>query len=496
MKKEQKLISPTNSQPVKKPNIFQYLNPKNLKLEMIRYGEEVSTSYYIKFLLACYFGLIAFAFVFKLQIPYILFIVVIATLFLPSTFLIQFRTMYEQKRFENVNAYLEQLMYSFRRQPKILTALQDTALLFAGDDNKELRVKIEAAIQYIQNGVSEGDLYREAFEIIEEDFGCKRMYKIHNFLRQVENAGGECNESIEILLLDRNLWVNRIASLIQDKKKVRINVSISIGLSFLITLMSLYMLPDDFQIVEKAPSQLVTTFVFLANGAIWYIVQRILSKSLLTADGNVPFNELKRAYNIVMHGNLKEKQKKINVIAGLFLIGAIAMYFFFGTQIAVALGIFSILIFTQPKRQLKNAKKRIAKEVEKAFPDWLMALSLQLQTDNVHVAIMKTIPDAAEILQEELLRLQDNLETYPNSLEPYLQFFETLRIAEVTSAMKMLYAMAELGTADSQEQIKGLVNRNVNIMDKAEKMRMEDELAGISFAMLAPMLTGVLKMIV
>ena len=294
MKKEQKLISPTNSQPVKKPNIFQYLNPKNLKLEMIRYGEEVSTSYYIKFLLACYFGLIAFAFVFKLQIPYILFIVVIATLFLPSTFLIQFRTMYEQKRFENVNAYLEQLMYSFRRQPKILTALQDTALLFAGDDNKELRVKIEAAIQYIQNGVSEGDLYREAFEIIEEDFGCKRMYKIHNFLRQVENAGGECNESIEILLLDRNLWVNRIASLIQDKKKVRINVSISIGLSFLITLMSLYMLPDDFQIVEKAPSQLVTTFVFLANGAIWYIVQRILSKSLLTADGNVPFNELKR----------------------------------------------------------------------------------------------------------------------------------------------------------------------------------------------------------
>ena len=197
-----------------------------------------------------------------------------------------------------------------------------------------------------------------------------------------------------------------------------------------------------------------------------------------------------------MQGNLKEKQKKINVIAGLFLIGAIAMYFFFGTQIAVALGIFSILIFTQPKRQLKNAKKRIDKEVEKAFPDWLMALSLQLQTDNVHVAIMKTIPDAAEILQEELLRLQDNLETYPNSLEPYLQFFETLRIAEVTSAMKMLYAMAELGTADSQEQIKGLVNRNVNIMDKAEKMRMEDELAGISFAMLAPMLTGVLKMIV
>ena len=83
---------------------------------------------------------------------------------------------------------MEQLLYSFRRQPKILTALQDTLLLFQEDENKELREAIENAIEHIQNATGTGDVYEEALAIIEKDFGCKRMLKIHNFLRQVESA--------------------------------------------------------------------------------------------------------------------------------------------------------------------------------------------------------------------------------------------------------------------------------------------------------------------
>ena len=55
--------------------------------------------------------------------------------------------------------------------------------------------------------------------------------------------------------------------------------------------------------------------------------------------------------------------------------------------------------------------------------------------------------------------------------------------------------MAEFGAEDAQEQIKSLVERNTKIMDKAEKLRMDDQLAGISFAMLFPMITGVVKML-
>ena len=55
-------------------------------------------------------------------------ILAIMTLFLPSVFLLNLRTNYEIRKFESVNSYLEQLLYSFRRKPKILTALQDTVL--------------------------------------------------------------------------------------------------------------------------------------------------------------------------------------------------------------------------------------------------------------------------------------------------------------------------------------------------------------------------------
>ena len=61
--------------------------------------------------------------------------------------------------------------------------------------------------------------------------------------------------------------------------------------------------------------------------------------------------------------------------------------------------------------------------------------------------------------------------------------------------MKMLYSMAEFGAEDAQVQIKTLVERNTKMMDKAEKIRMEDELAGITFSMLLPMISGALKLV-
>lgn len=481
----------------KKNSPFRYLNPKNIRQDVHRYGQDVSTGSYLKYLLICYVGLVIFAIALKLKMPYILFIVLVTSLFLPNIFMIQFKTAYEQKKFEDVNAYLEQLLYSFKRQPKILASLKDTAMLFEENKDSEMYVAIQKAIEYIEIGIAEDDLYKEAFAIIEENLGCKRMYRVHNFLRQVESNGGLCETSIDILLNDRNLWVDRITALIQEKRRIKINVTIAIGLSFVITLMSLYMLPDDFGITDMFASQIATTAVVLLNGCIWYVVQQLLSGSLLAADGDIPFDQISRQYNLVMHGDIKKKQKKFTATAIITVIGAIVAGIFLNVKIAVIIALFAYLLYTQPKRQYKSCRKKIIKEVEKTFPDWMMSLSLQMQTTyNVHVSIMKTIKDAAPILQEELIRLEDELEKYPNSLDPYIGFFKKLHISEVASSMKMLYAMAEFGAEDAQEQIQAVVNRNTTIMDKAEKMRMEDELAGISVAMLAPMLTGVLKMVV
>ena len=98
-------------------------------------------------------------------------ILVLATLFMPSVFIMNLKNIYEIHKFESVNSYLEQLLYSFRRQPKILTALQDTLLLFQEEENKELREAIENAIQHIQNATGTGDVYEER-----KNFSFNRSY--------------------------------------------------------------------------------------------------------------------------------------------------------------------------------------------------------------------------------------------------------------------------------------------------------------------------------
>lgn len=476
--------------------VFSYFNPKLFKQEVHRYNADINAGQFLKFLLFSYVGLIVFMIIFKLKLPYMITVLVLATLFMPGVFIMNLKNIYEIRKFESVNSYLEQLLYSFRRQPKILTALQDTLLLFQEEENKELREAIENAIQHIQNATGTGDVYEEALAIIEKDFGCKRMLKIHSFLRQVESAGGDIDESIDILLLDRNLWVDRITGLIMDKKKVKVNVTIAIGLSFVITAISLYMIPQTFGIVEMMPSQLSTTIVFLLNGLIWYAVQKTLSGSLLAADRDKPFSEMQKAYNVVMHDEGKKKEKTFLLIGAMFGLTGAILTFVSNPMVGLPIAAFGVIVGTQPKRMYKSYRKKLRKEVEKAFPDWLLGVSLQLQTDNVQVSIMKSIPSAPELLQEELIKLQENLEKHPDALEPYLDFFKILHISEVSSAMKMLYGLSAFGSEDSQEQIKALVNRNTMIMDRAEKMRMEDELAGVTFSMLAPMITGTLKMVV
>lgn len=70
--------------------------------------------------------------------------------------------MYQQKRFLDVTNYLEQLLYSFRKGPKILTSLQDTLAVFPEGQMHDHILKVMDAIQNKPIGEG-GDLYRDAF---------------------------------------------------------------------------------------------------------------------------------------------------------------------------------------------------------------------------------------------------------------------------------------------------------------------------------------------
>lgn len=482
-----------------RPEFLKYLNPRNVNTEVDRYGYSFTFSGYLRYLLCVYGGIIGGAWLFGLSWQYVVVVAVVSALFLPGVFLLTYKNMYEEKKFEDITAYIEQLLYSFKRQQKILTALEDTSVLFKEEGGKyknQLYSAIGKAIDCIQNGVSEGNLYQDAFAFIEEEYGCKRLYKVHDFLIKAESIGGDCSGSLDILLDDRKLWVDRAYELLRDKKNIKVKVTICIGLSFLVCGMAIYMLPAEFEISDNIISQSVTTVVILTNMLLWYVVQRRLSGSLLLTDEALEYIQIQRWYEYVMHGNVKKAKRKALLSALAFIPVLPLAYFYVNPFSALLLLGLIYFIATQAKRRYRFSLKKVKKEVEKVFPEWLMSLALQLQTDNVHVAIAKTTRNAPPILREELKLLLKRAELHTDSLQPYILFMKKLNIPDITSAMKMLYSMAKFGAADIQKQISGLVQRNTVLMDKAERLRTEDQLAGIGFMALLPMLTGVIKMLV
>lgn len=476
----------------KRFSALRYLNPKNLATEVHRYGYNFSIGTYLRNVLLVYGGIIGMSWAFLLQAKYVAMIIVFASVLMPLMVLNTYRNMYEERKFDDLTNYMEQMLYSFKRRNKVLSSLEDTLALFP---DGEMHDCILRAIDYIQNSSTTGDIYREALGCIEEVYGCKRLSTMHNFLADIENSGGEYETSIDILLGDRKLWIDRIYALKQEKKNIRIKITIGIVLSFLVGLTAVRIVPEELAVFDILASQIVTTFVFFINMLIYYISNKMLSKSMIQENQEMSESKLKKKYELVFYSDLSAKKKKAYIMGAAFVPVIIVIYFFLGAGAAIVLGILAAAIATQPARRYKTAFKQIRQEVEKAFPDWLMSMSLLLQTDNVHVALSKSIGDAPLVLKHELAELEKGIVSYPNSVEPYIQFFQKLDIPDVQSAMKMLYSMAEFGVKDINVQIGTLVERNSIMTDRAERLRAEDQMAGLGFFVLAPMITGVMKLV-
>lgn len=479
----------------KKVGFLAYLNPQNLKSQVKAYGGEFLAWGFIRYFAVLYTVVIGLVIAFKLQLTYAVGVVALVTVFLPSMYVTKSKGIYEVRRFEEVAAYMEQMLYSFKRRNKVLSALEDTRSLFA-DNSSIIYQSIEKAINSIQTDLTPGvDIYEKAFRYIEEPYGCSRLQKTHRFLAAVEYSGGKCDKAIDILIQDRNRWVDRMNLLQKEHKNIKVKTVIGLGMSFLVCGMAVYMLPGDFDITQVAMSQIMTAAAFLMNFLVWYTVDKKMSDSLITEDGSYSPEVIKKSYDYVFHEDKKAAKKRTLTISLIVLPLALVSIFTMGLRGEAVSAALYVMILTSPKRQYKSAYKRIYKHVEKVFPEWLMTLSLKLQTDNLFMAITDTVQDADKVLQEELQLLLARLSAEPDSLEPFVKFMDRLYLPDITSAMRMLYSLGAYGAIDDGEQITALNNRNVILMDRAEMLKMEDKLMGVGMLVLAPMVTGVVKMI-
>lgn len=467
---------------------FEMFHPGNLQRQIDSYGYSFSMGRYSAFLLAAVAGAIGCGMLFCLRWYLILPVACACVMVLPFLILDGYKQMYEHKQFLDVSDYMEQMLYSFRMNQKILLSLKDTRTLFTEGKMYEV---IGEAIQYIERGSYRYELYREALEIIERAYPAKRLYAIHEYLRTVEGNGGTCGDGIDLLLQDKAVWADNVMLLQEDKKAARMRAVFSLLVTMLLAVvfhMVYRSMPEQYTIVYHPITQAATTLYLILNVGIFRKVNRQIAKSWIVPEDEKE-KKMSAYFQMVSCYDAKKEMKKSLIPAGVAFGIALLLCLFRHSFAAVLFGMAGIFLLNQHRIGYRIAYDKVVQEINRVFPGWLMEMALLLQGNNVQVSIEKTIDHAPAVLRSDLQKLSDRLKRTPDAIEPYLEFLGMFELSAVLSSMKMLYAISESGNGDAQSQIRILVQRNSKMMDKAEKLSNEKSLAGINGIFYLPQVT-------
>lgn len=473
----------------KQNGAFFLFHPEDLQKQIDSYGYSFSMGKYLLFLLTALAGALGCGLLFSLHWYWVALLAASCLVNLPSLILDGYKQMYEHKRFLDVSDYMEQILYSFRANQKIVSALEDTWLLFGSG---RMHMVIGQAIDYIQQGKYQWDLYGEALGLIEQEYPASRLPAIHEFLQAVESNGGSCNEAIDLLLQDKAVWADNVLLLQEDKKAARVKVIFSLAVTMVLAVAfhSVYRsMPEQYTIVSHPVTQASTMLYLLLNILIFRKMNREIAKSWIVQEDKEEEAKLARYYQMVQGFDEKLERRK-SLLWGVVFLAAGAFFWLLRHPFwAVAAAGTGGILMNQHKMGYRLAYDKVVKEINRVFPAWLMEMALLMQANNVQVSIEKTIDHAPTILKGELQKLSDSLKSKPDAIEPYLGFLSMFQLSSVQSSMKMLYAISESGSGDAQSQIQILVQRNSKMLDKSEKISNERSLAGINSIFYLPQVT-------
>lgn len=473
----------------KKDGLLQYLDFKKMQTEINGYGYHYSLKKYLLTMVLAFLAVAIICNFFRLQSTYIVVLLVIFGICFPVLVVTQFRFLYEQKRFRETIDYLEQMIYSFKKKPKILVSLQDVLTLSSG----KMKEAIQEAIDYINSGMD----YKLALKPIEDQYGCDRMEVLHDFLVKVEKQGGEYQETLNVILSDIQSWTERTYSFQKDRTYVKNTIVISIVVSAFVSGITVLLLSrnSDMKDILNYRAYQIGTFMLLSVLMLLYLlVQKIMTGSWLQVMKEENMKQIDRDWkNLQENHNYKGKIIS-SLIAAVICSPVLILGFVQQQKYLIIFGIFvECLVLTVPKRGKGTSKSRLTKECENRFPGWLRGLALSLQTDNVYNALVNSLDTAPYVFKAQIQRLVDEIGKDPTSILPYQHFLEELEVPEIHSIIKMLYSLTNLGNEDSVFQINALIERNNLLMDKSERLREEDSVKLTKQMTWIPMLSATAK---
>lgn len=468
--------------------LFKLINPKNLLREIKIMGIESPTSIVLSFY--GIFALLLLTIEILLKINIFIFAIMLLTtfIFVPAYIYYYFKRKYELRKYSEVSQYIEQMLYAFKDNNKVLKSLYDIQPIF---DNSLLKNDIAAEIEDIQ----EYDI-ETAFKNFEKKYECPKLTQMNKFLLEVEQLGGTHDEMIELLLEDKRAWEERTLVFQKEKNNKLLTVALSVIISFAVCVLMDKILPAQVDITKNVVVQIGTALVYIIDLALYWSANKICSASLLNISKSLKDSEVKMYYKYIMnynaHAEMIKGLKMLPIPVGIIIVGLVMkMYWVCGIGAVMFLYYMFHYKFTYNSR-----KKAIMNEINVQFPRWLMQMALLVQFNSVQVALYKSIEDAGIVLQPELIKLNNELRENPTAIEPYLNFMHDFNIPEVTSTLRMFYAISSGAGTDTQSQINNIVKKNSVLADKSEKLAFESSLSGLQALFLTPQLSGGVKLLI
>lgn len=394
--------------------------------------------------------------VYKLNIIYIVFCMA-AAVFVNTTFLREEdkRKKY-LKKFNDVVLYMEQMVYSFKKQPKIRRALVDAAKI-SSDEMKEI---IEEAILNIDVEETE-HIYEDSLRIIEEEYDCKRIRSLHEFVIKIERNGGEYGSYLDILLEDIREWSDNTLLFIKNVERVKRNVLISIFSTLITCGFMAYLIPQNYKYTSHPLYQLSSAIVIIIMLLVYLFVNRKLNFDWIK-EKEISNNRLIIKYYVLVEKGYKDR-------------GALSF---------------------SEKAVYKKIKKSLENEISKTFPNWVRDVAMNLQNDTVQSAIEESYENASFVLKRPIRKLLIDFEKYPVGIEPYDNWLKEFELPDIKSSMKMFYAMSELGKEESVNQLNCIIDRNNRLTRNAEEMKNKDRIGTAGLLTSIPMLVGITKIMI
>lgn len=399
----------------------------------------------------------------------------------------------QKRRFYDVCNYLDSMLAAFSRGGKIEEALLATEEVMAEGSMKEV---LRRTITRMAVGGADEKMYEDCFSLIEQEFACEQIRKNHGFMIHAEYFGGETSGPIALLQLDRKNWQQRCQANMEERKRAFRNIVLSVIMAIIICGMILYLPTASVDISSHMAVQIVGVITVALDCVILLRGQRYLCADWICLGEEKDGADAVQKMEAYQKGQASGKHIARNCLTVLSVVLAVLAVAFrhlwmgFG-WIAIALVCYNWETFVWNTR-----KKQITRLLQRAFPRWLLDIVLLLQSENVQMALQRSMEQAPQILRAELRKLLHGIDLEPESYRPYHEFLKDFDIPEIHSSMRGLYAIS-MGNDDRQgEQLQELVAGNHELLNLAERERQKDANSGMYLLFLAPVLTASGKMIV